>query len=116
VETALQETDQINLWALPAGQAEPLPAGRTAAVPEAGPRFLAETLRSVFCQLRQRFDLILVDCPRWDCQADVVLLGTACDSVYLVVPEDERESPQVGELFQLIPEQGGHLAGCIVAG
>jgi len=117
LEPALQETDQINLWALPAGHAERRPgAGRTASWPEVGPRFLAETMRSLFRQLRQHFDLILVDGPRWDGQADVVLLGAACDSVYLVVPEDETESPQVEELYQLIPEQGGQLAGCIVAG
>jgi Mrp family chromosome partitioning ATPase len=110
VEQSLQETDQIGLWALPAGRT----ALRITSAPEGGPRFLAETMRSLFRQLRQRYDLVLVDGPRWDGQADVVLLGTACDSVYLVVPEDEAESPQVEELYQLIPEQGGQLAGCIV--
>jgi len=106
LEQALQETDQPNLVALTAGAA----GGGN------GVRFVAETLRSLLRQLRHHFDLVLVDGPRWDGQPDVVLLGSACDAVYLVVPEGEAESPQVDDLFQIIPQHGARLGGCILAG
>jgi Mrp family chromosome partitioning ATPase len=106
LEKSLCETDQANLFALTAGST---PSAR-------GVRFVAETVRSLLRQLRHRFDLVLVDGPRWDGQPDVVLLGSACDSVYLVVPEAEADSPQVDDLYQLIPQQGARLGGCILAG
>jgi len=105
LERAIQETDQADLFALTAGVA-PMSAGI---------RYLAETFRSLLRQLRHRFDLVLVDGPRWDGQPDVVVLGTICDAVYLVVSEQEAESAQVDELYQRIPEAGVCLAGCILA-
>jgi Mrp family chromosome partitioning ATPase len=110
LEQALRETDQINLFALTAGKT---PTGYG---PASGIRLVSETVRSLLRQLRHRFDLVLVDGPRWDGQQDVILLGSACDAVYLVVAEEEAESSQVDDLFQAIPEQGGRLAGCILAG
>jgi Mrp family chromosome partitioning ATPase len=106
LEKALRETEQTGLLALTAGLD----------CPANGLRFVAETIRSLLRQLRHRFDLVLVDGPRWDGQPDVVLLGTACDAVYLVLPEAEADSAQVDDLYQVIPEQGARLAGCIVAG
>jgi Mrp family chromosome partitioning ATPase len=106
LEKALRESEQSGLLALTAGLGC---AGN-------GLRFVAETIRSLLRQLRQRFDLVLVDGPRWDGRPDVVLLGSACDAVYLVLPENEADSTQVDDLYQVIPAQGGHLAGCIVAG
>jgi Mrp family chromosome partitioning ATPase len=111
LEQAVQATGQGNLFALTAG----LVVGGT------GPRFVAETLRSVLRQARQRFHLILVDGAPWDAaealrhrRGDATAAG--CDAVFVVVPEGEEESPQVDALLQVIPEQGGHLGGCIVAG
>ena len=59
--------------------------------------------------MRQRFDLALVDGPRWDGRPEVVALGCACDAVYLCLPEAEQDTPETVELLQVIPEQG---AGC----
>lgn len=105
LEQALQETDQADLYALPAGKLRETD----------GIHLRYETIRSMLRQLRQRFDMVLVDGPRWDGQPDVVSLGTSCDAVYLVVSEDEAESAQVDELYQRIPERGANLAGCILA-
>jgi Mrp family chromosome partitioning ATPase len=71
-------------------------------------------MRSLVRDLRQRFDLLLVDGPRWDGRPEVVAAGAACDAVYVVMPETEAESPQLDHLFQVIPEQGARLAGCIL--
>jgi Mrp family chromosome partitioning ATPase len=106
LDEAVQETEQPNLLALAAGA----PAGGV------GPRFVAETMRSLLRQLRQRFDLVLVDGPRWDGRPDAALLAAACDAVFLVVPEKDAESPEADELFQALPAQGARLAGCVLAG
>ena len=106
LDEALQETEQPNLLALTAGA----PAGGV------GPRFVAETMRSLLRQLRQRFDLVLVDGPRWDGRPDAALLAAACDAVYLVLPEKDAESPEADELLQALPAQGARLAGCVLAG
>ena len=105
LDEAVQETEQPNLLALTAGA----PAGGV------GPRFVAETMRSLLRQLRQRFDLVLVDGPRWDGRPDAALLA-ACDAVYLVLPEKDAESPEVDELLQALPALGARLAGCVLAG
>jgi Mrp family chromosome partitioning ATPase len=104
VERALQHTAQEGLLALAAGG----PAGVSGAAPG------VETFRSLLRGLRQRFDLVLVDGPRWDGCADVAVLAAACDAVYLVLPGPEGEAPGVDELLRVIPEQGARLAGCIV--
>jgi tyrosine-protein kinase Etk/Wzc len=106
LDEAVQETEQPNLLALTAGA----PAGGV------GPRFVAETMRSLLRQLRQRFDLVLVAGPRWDGRPDAALLAAACDAVYLVVPEKDAESPEVDELLQALPAAGARLAGCVLAG
>ena len=106
LEQALQATDQENLFALTAGKTAPARA----------PRWAAETTRSVLRQLRTEFDRVLVVGPPWDGKPEVLLLGAACDAVFLIVPEAESNSPQVDNLFHSIPEHGAYLAGCILVG
>lgn len=106
LEKAIYATEQANLSALPAG----LSSG-------AGPlRFQAETVGSLLRRLRQQFDIILVDGPIWDAQPEVTNLGRACDAVFLVTGATEGDSTLLDNLFRAVPEQGAHLAGCVVAG
>ena len=106
LDDALQKTEQESLFALTAG-VENLGGNL---------RFVAETVRSVVRQLRQRFDLVFVDGPTWDGKTEAVQAATACDAAYLVLPEQEADSPRVDELFQAIPDKGVRLAGCIFVG
>jgi Mrp family chromosome partitioning ATPase len=106
LEQALQETEQASLAALAAG----------ASAAGSGVRFVAETMRSLLRQLRQRFDLVLVNGPLWDGRPDGQVLGTACDAVYLVLPDREAETPEVDDLLQAVPRQGARLGGCILTG
>jgi Mrp family chromosome partitioning ATPase len=103
LDEVLQPTELANLFVMTAGVRD-----------TAGVRFVAETLRSLLRQLRQRYPLVLVDGPRWDGKPEVSALGSACDVVFLVVPESEAETPQTDALLRLIPEQGARLAGCIL--
>jgi tyrosine-protein kinase Etk/Wzc len=106
LDQALQPTEQPNLLALTAGLAETIP----------GTRFVAETMRSLLRQLRQRADLVLVDGPAWDARPEGTALGAAADAVYVVLSDKEAETPQVDELLQAIAEQGVRLGGCVLSG
>lgn len=106
LEEALREAAPTGLTVLTAGG----PGSN------AGPRFAAETARSVLHRLRQRFDLVFVDGPPWDGRTEAAALGGACDAVYVVLAEYEAETPQTDRLLQTIPAQGARFAGCILAG
>ena len=104
LENALRTTGVANLSLLAAGDAEAASSVRLA----------GEGMRGVLRQLRERFDLVLVDGPRWDGRPEVVALGCACDAVYLCLPESEQDKPETVELLQVIPEQGAALCGCVL--
>jgi Mrp family chromosome partitioning ATPase len=105
LDEALHATAQADLTALTAG----------VAVSSGGVRFLAETLRSLLRQLRQRFDLVFVDGGAWGERPETANLAAACDAVFLVLPSNEADAPAADELLRRIPEQGGKLAGCILS-
>src|SRR5262249_10276975 len=100
----LQETEQPGLWALAAG----------AAIPAGSPWPAGKALRSVFQQLRNHFDWVLVDAPAWDGGPEMAALAAGCDAVYLVVRPGEIEAPTVSELGRLIPHLGSQLGGYIL--
>jgi Mrp family chromosome partitioning ATPase len=104
LDVALRRTAQTGLSALAAG-VKPATAIRSAAPDIAG----------LLHQLRDRAEFVLVDAPSWDGRPELVLFSSHCDAVYLIVPETEAECPEANALCQLIPEQGGRLAGCILA-
>jgi Mrp family chromosome partitioning ATPase len=98
---AMQETGQPNLLALTAGTA---PVQRP----------LGDAVRPALRQLRERFDLVLVDAPCWDGRPEMVALSSACDVVYLVLPDAEADTPDTQAWLHLLPQQGTPLRGCIV--
>jgi Mrp family chromosome partitioning ATPase len=102
VDEALQESGQSGLAALTSGSP-------TTAVPRA-----AESYRSLLRQLRQRFDLILLDGPCCDARQFVVAPDAVCDATFLVVPDGDG-LPATDELLQQLLARGLHLAGCVVA-
>jgi hypothetical protein len=108
LDHALRETEQTNLLVLT--------AGGPAVGEQAGMRFVAETVRSLLRQLRQRFDLVLVDAAPWDGRPDLTVPGTACDAVCLVAAEQEAETPEVDALLRGIPAQGAAVVGCVLTG
>jgi Mrp family chromosome partitioning ATPase len=103
LEAAIQPSEQNNLFALTAGLRD-----------SAGVRFVSNPLRSLLRQLCPRYPLVLVDGPSWDGSPQCIALGTACDAVFLVMPEQQAETPETEELLRRIPSQGARLAGCIL--
>jgi Mrp family chromosome partitioning ATPase len=75
---------------------------------------MGDWIRPVLQLLRERFDLVLVDAPCWDGRSEVVALGSACDALYLVLPEAEAEAAEVEEWVRSIIQQGGRPRGCIL--
>lgn len=104
LRSTLQETGLPNLLAMTAGEEGQDEANHSS----------AEIIRAVLHQLRDRFELVLVDAPCWKTQPELIALGPACDAVYLVLDQAHAESTEVRSLYQLIPQQGGRLAGCIL--
>jgi Mrp family chromosome partitioning ATPase len=103
LDEALQETEQPGLSALTGGKS----AGT--ALPA------AETYRSLFRQLRLRFDLVLVDGPHWDGRPDVTAPGAACDAAFLVVPAGGDDARVTDEWARQLSASGVRPAGCVVA-
>ncbi len=104
LDAAVRATGLPGLSALTAGSAD-------AASPT---RLVGDGMRSLLRHLREHFDLVLVDGPRWDGRPEVVALGCACDAVFLCMPEADQNALETGELLQIIPEQGATLCGCIL--
>ena len=78
------------------------------------PRLLGDALRPVLRQLRERFELVLLDAPCWDGRPEMVALSSVCDLTYLVLPEAESETPDTEAWLRTLPQQGARLRGCIV--
>lgn len=106
LDRALQETGLENLMALPAGEAGPLRL-----TPAAG-----EAARPVVRQLRDRFDLVLIDAPPYPEAADGSGLEAACDAAYLVLPRGDADNPDTEDRIRRIIERGSPVRGCILTG
>jgi Mrp family chromosome partitioning ATPase len=103
VEQALRATEQSNLVALTAGSPTPTLAS-------------TEALRDLLHDLREQFDLVLVDGPRWDGRPAGIALASLCDRMFLVVPGSEADKPPASELVRTLPEQGVCLGGVVLTG
>jgi Mrp family chromosome partitioning ATPase len=104
--SALQETGLPHLMALTAG--EGASAGRL--------RALDETCRPVLRQLRDRFDMVLIDGPSRAASGETLGLEAACDAVYVVVPAGAAEKEETAEGLRAMILQGIPVLGCIVTG
>jgi Mrp family chromosome partitioning ATPase len=100
----LQETGQPNLVALSAGAAG------------IAVRLGGESVRGLFRQLRERFDLVLVDAPCWPSEPALLPLASLCEAVYLVSPELEGDLPETIHLLHEMSKQGVPLRGHLLTG
>jgi tyrosine-protein kinase Etk/Wzc len=101
---ALQETGEPNLAALTAGDGAP---GQV-------PGRLAVGVAGVVRQLREQFDLILLDAPAVEERPEVSELAAACDAVYVVVPQSAAETPQTASLLRSLASRGSPVRGQIL--
>lgn len=104
LQEAIQETGQSDLAALTAGKVGP----------DGSVHLVAEAMPAVLRQLREQASLVFVDLPCWNETREAVLLASACDPIYVVVPQSDAEAPSVQELLQAMPGQGARLGGCLL--
>lgn len=92
----------------------PLPRLALLAASASHPEILlaAEGLTWLLTWLKQRNDLVLVDGPSFDDQADLSRLAPLSDALYLVMPQGEPASQSRG-LLQSISRIGGRLRGLL---
>jgi Mrp family chromosome partitioning ATPase len=100
----VQATGQDGLFALTAGHVRGRPGGRWA----------ADGLGTVVRQLRQDFDLVLLDAPRWDARPEIAALAALCDAAYLVARG--ADDAATAQLVRALPRHGVPLRGQIVTG
>jgi Mrp family chromosome partitioning ATPase len=104
LEHALQPTGVAGLTALAAGEVE---LARSL-------RALGETCRPVLRQLRDRFDVVLIDGADPEGAPEAAALAAACDAVFLVVTRDDAEAPATDGRVRALLRQGIPVRGCIV--
>lgn len=78
------------------------------------PSLAVRSLGAALQQLRQRYDVILVDAPAWHGGADMLALASACDALFLVLPRSQADSADSKRLVQAIRRQGVPLRGCVL--
>lgn len=100
---AIQVTAPVSLHALALGEAGEQPG------------LAVHSLGATIQQLRKRFDLVLVDAPTWHGGPDMLAIASACDALFLVMPQHHAETPAIKTLCQTILRQGVRLRGCILA-
>jgi Mrp family chromosome partitioning ATPase len=101
---ALQETGQPNCLALTVGSARR----------EAMSRSISDLVLPALRQLREYFDLVLVDAGPWDGRPEIVALSSACDAVYLVLPTQDAETTLATGSIDQILRAGARLLGCVL--
>jgi hypothetical protein len=101
MSVALHRTAQEHLYALPPGDPD-LPVSHEA----------ESRLPDVVDQLRKRFDWLLVSGPEWG-SGGAVEWATLGDAAYLVVGQNQWDTPEVEAAHEAIIAAGGKLRGYI---
>jgi Mrp family chromosome partitioning ATPase len=103
LEQVVRATAQERLHVLTAGAA-PVRAGA----------LNAEAVRWVVAWLRPRFDLVLLDGPAWEGDADLAALVGASDRVLFVLEQVDADRPEVRAATRAVARLGGQLGGLLV--
>jgi capsular exopolysaccharide synthesis family protein len=106
IDEALKPTDSEKLWILPAGQCT-LPAlqGLAQDVPQ-----------TIFDQLRQRFDFIVVDTSPVLPVPDALLIGQYADVSLFSILHNVSRLPKVYAAYQRLEMLGIRMLGAVVNG
>ena len=104
IEEAALATEVPNLYLLPCGPTPPNPAEICQ----------SDRFRSMVAQLRDHFDLVLMDSPPAIVVTDSVIISTIVDGTLLVARSGYTSRAALRESARQIFDVGGHIAGCIV--
>ena len=105
LEQVVRGTVQEHLHVLTAGAAPTRTTGLN-----------SEAVHWLAAWLRQRFDLIFLDGPTCDGNAELAALMGAADRVLLVLDQADTDRPDVRAATRAIARMGGQLGGLLVTG
>jgi Mrp family chromosome partitioning ATPase len=74
------------------------------------------TLRALYQELRQQFDLIVVDCPAIEDGEYVALLPEEADGIFLVIRAERTRPAVISHAKGLVEQVGGHFLGAVLNG
>jgi Mrp family chromosome partitioning ATPase len=71
----------------------------------------SEKMKSILAQLRDKYDLVLIDAPPSIVAGDAVLLANMVDAITLVVQSDRDERGLVARVLRELGESRGEVLG-----
>lgn len=104
VDTAICKVGDSNLWT---GQV-------SAASADAESQAVYPYFNQVWDDLRQRFDLVLIDAPPVTTCADGIGLACKPDGIILVVEAEKTRWPVINNVKDRLTENGGNLIGVVL--
>jgi capsular exopolysaccharide synthesis family protein len=104
LETATAATETENLSAVPAGAPIPAPL----------PYFRSERFKSALAEVRERFDLVILDLPPVSVAAESLVAASMADGVVLVLAAGETGKDDAAAAKRLLRSAGAKLLGCVL--
>jgi capsular exopolysaccharide synthesis family protein len=77
-------------------------------------RFLSDTMARMLAELRQRYDLIVLDSPPVQAMAEARILAGIADATLLCVRWGATPRPVVQHTLELLEEAHAHVVGCVL--
>jgi Mrp family chromosome partitioning ATPase len=74
----------------------------------------ATTLNELYVQLRQEFDLVVVDCPAMEGGEYSTLLPEEADGIFLVIRAESTRPAAISHAKALVEQAGGHFLGAVL--
>lgn len=103
VEKAIYQSDEDGIWIVPVSSAK---AGTIQVIDVPG-------MEGFFKALRERFDLVLIDCAPATAFLDSIALSRKVDGVVLVIEAESTRWPVAETLHQQISNAGGKVIGIV---
>lgn len=103
VEKALYRTNENELWVVPVSSAR---AGTVQVIDAPG-------MEGFFGALRERFDLVLIDCAPATAFPDSIALSRKADGMVLVIEAESTRWPVAETVCQQVTKAGGKVIGIV---
>jgi succinoglycan biosynthesis transport protein ExoP len=104
IEDCVRQTQVDNLWVLPSGTIPPNPAEL----------LQTDGFTKLVEQLKDRFDLVVLDSPPIGVVTDAAILGPQVDGVLVVVRCEQTTRDTLASAARQLKDVGAHLLGCVL--
>lgn len=104
IQEAVQETSIDNLWLLPSG---PVPAHPSELIDSSG-------MRELLLQLKEQYDVILVDTPSVLSVSDSVIVSALCDGVIMVAAAGKVKKDHLKKAKEQLDHVNARMLGIVL--